>query len=144
MAPAQNGDKVKVHYTGKLSDGSVFDSSEGNAPLEFTLGQGQVIAGFDQGVVGMEPGDSKTLNIPVDQAYGPHHPDRTFEVDRSDLPPDMSIELGMRLQGNQQGGTAVEVTVVEIDDSKVKMDANHPLAGKDLTFDIQLVEIGQN
>ena len=144
MAPAQNGDKVKVHYTGKLDDGSVFDSSEGGAPLEFTLGQGQVIAGFDQGVVGMEPGDSKTLNIPVDQAYGPHHPDRTFEVDRSDLPPDMSIELGMRLQGNQQGGTAVEVTVVEIDDSKVKMDANHPLAGKDLTFDIQLVEIGQN
>jgi len=144
MAPAQNGDKVKVHYTGKLGDGSVFDSSEGGAPLEFTLGQGQVIAGFDQGVVGMEPGDSKTLNIPVDQAYGPHHADRTFEVDRSDLPPDMSIELGMRLQGNQQGGTAVEVTVVEIDDSKVKMDANHPLAGKDLTFDIQLVEIGQN
>ena len=144
MAPAQNGDKVKIHYTGKLDDGSVFDSSEGGAPLEFTLGQGQVIAGFDQGVVGMEPGDSKTLNIPVDQAYGPHHPDRTFEVDRSDLPPDMSIELGMRLQGNQQGGTAVEVTVVEIDDSKVKMDANHPLAGKNLTFDIQLVEINQN
>ena len=98
MAPAQNGDKVKIHYTGKLDDGSVFDSSEGGAPLEFTLGQGQVIAGFDQGVVGMELGDSKTLNIPV----------------------------------------------VEIDDSRVKMDANHPLAGKNLTFDIQLVEINQN
>ena len=142
MAPAQNGDKVKIHYTGKLDDGSVFDSSEGSTPLEFTLGEGQVIPGFEQGVVGMEPGDSKTLNIPVDQAYGPHHEDRTFEIDRSELPADMPIEVGMRLQGNQQDGRAVEVTVVEFDDTKVKMDGNHPLAGQDLTFEIQLVEIG--
>jgi len=142
MATAQNGDKVKVHYTGKLDDGSVFDSSEGGTPLEFTLGQGQVIPGFDQGVVGMEPGESRTLNIPVDQAYGPQHADRMFEIDRSDLPPSVPLQVGMRLQGNQPGGRAVEVTVVEFDDSKVKMDANHPLAGKDLTFDIQLVEIG--
>lgn len=142
MAAAQNGDKVKVHYTGKLDDGSVFDSSEGGAPLEFTLGQGQVIPGFDQGVVGMEPGESRTLNIPVDQAYGPQHADRMFEIDRSDLPPNLPLQVGMRLQGNQPGGRAVEVTVVEFDDSKVKMDANHPLAGKDLTFDIHLVEIG--
>ena len=90
----------------------------------------------------MEPGESKTLNIPVDQAYGPHNPDAVFEIDRSDLPPDIPLEVGMRLQGDQQGGRSVEITVVEFDDSKVKMDGNHPLAGKALTFDIQLVEIG--
>jgi peptidylprolyl isomerase len=142
MAAAQKGDKVKVHYTGKLDDGSVFDSSEGSSPLEFTLGQGQVIPGFDRGVVGMEPGESRTLNIPVDQAYGPQQADRMFEIDRADLPPNVPLQVGMRLRGNQPGGRAVEVTVVEFDDARVKMDANHPLAGKDLTFDIQLVEIG--
>ena len=142
MAQAKIGDKVKVHYTGKLEDGSVFDSSEGGEPLEFTLGQGQVIPGFDQGVVGMAPGESRTLNIPVDQAYGPHRPDGVFEIDRSELPPDIPLQVGMQLQGNRQRGGPADVTVVEFDDHKVKMDANHPLAGKDLTFEIQLVEIG--
>ena len=142
MAQAKKGDKVKVHYTGKLEDGSVFDSSGGESPLEFTLGLGQVIPGFDQGVLGMEPGESKVLNIPVDQAYGPYNPDGVFEIDRSELPPDIPLEVGMRLQGNQPGGRVAEITVVEFDDSKVKMDGNHPLAGKALTFDIQLVEIG--
>jgi peptidylprolyl isomerase len=141
MTAAQNGDKVRVHYTGKLDDGSVFDSSEGGTPLEFTLGHGQVIPGFDQGVVGMEPGQSRTLNIPVDQAYGPQQADRMFEIERAELPPNLALQVGMRLQGNQPGGRAVEVTVVEFDDTRVKMDANHPLAGKDLTFDIKLVEI---
>ena len=142
MAQAKTGDKVKVHYTGKLEDGSVFDSSGGESPLEFTLGQGQVIPGFDQGVLGMEPGESKVLNIPVDQAYGPHNPEGVFEIDRSDLPPGIPLEVGLRLQGNPQGGRAVEITVVEFDDVKVKMDGNHPLAGKTLIFDIRLVEIG--
>jgi peptidylprolyl isomerase len=141
MTAAQNGDKVRVHYTGKLDDGSVFDSSEGGTPLEFTLGHGQVIPGFDQGVVGMEPGQSRTLNIPVDQAYGPQQADRMFEIERAELPPNLALQVGMRLQGNQPGGRAVEVTVVEFDDTRVKMDANHPLAGKDLTFDIKLVAI---
>ncbi|HEU0022681.1 MAG TPA: FKBP-type peptidyl-prolyl cis-trans isomerase, partial [Dehalococcoidia bacterium] len=113
MAAAQKGDRVKVHYTGKLDDGTVFDSSEGGTPLEFTLGQGQVIPGFDRGVVGMKPGESRTLKIPVDQAYGPQHADRMFEIDRSDLPPNLPLQVGMRLQGNQPGGRAVEVTVVE-------------------------------
>ena len=142
MVQAKKGDKVKVHYTGKLEDGSVFDSSGGGSPLEFTLGQGQVIPGFDQGVLGMEPGESKVLNIPVDQAYGPHNPDGVFEIDRSELPPDVPLEVGMRLQGNQPGGRVAEITIVEFDDARVKMDGNHPLAGKALTFDIQLVEIG--
>ncbi|MCH8744934.1 MAG: peptidylprolyl isomerase [Chloroflexi bacterium] len=142
MVQAKKGDKVKVHYTGKLEDGSVFDSSGGDSPLEFTLGQGQVIPGFDQGVLGMEPGESKVLNIPVDQAYGPHNPDAVFEIDRSELPPDIPLEVGLRMQGNQPGGRVAEITIVEFDDAKVKMDSNHPLAGQALTFDIKLVEIG--
>ena len=142
MVQAKKGDKVKVHYTGKLEDGSVFDSSGGDSPLEFTLGQGQVIPGFDQGVLGMEPGESKVLNIPVDQAYGPHNPDAVFEIDRSELPPDIPLEVGLRMQGNQPGGRVAEITLVEFDDAKVKMDSNHPLAGQALTFDIHLVEIG--
>jgi peptidylprolyl isomerase len=140
MTQAQNGNRVKVHYTGKLDDGSVFDSSEGREPLEFTVGEGQVIPGFEQGVVGMEPGDSKTLNIPSDEAYGPHRPEGVFEIERSEIPPSIPLEEGMRLQANQ-GGRTVELTVVEIDESKVTLDGNHPLAGRDLTFDIQLVEV---
>ena len=110
--------------------------------MEFTLGQGQVIPGFDQGVLGMEPGESKVLNIPVDQAYGPHNPDAVFEIDRSELPPDIPLEVGLRMQGNQPGGRVAEITIVEFDDAKVKMDSNHPLAGQALTFDIKLVAIG--
>ena len=140
MAQAQSGNRVKVHYTGKLGDGSVFDSSDGREPLEFTVGEGQVIPGFEQGVVGMEPGDSKTLNIPSDEAYGPHRPEGVFEIERSELPPSIPLEEGMRLQANQ-GGRTVELMVVEIDESKVTLDGNHPLAGQDLTFDIQLVEV---
>jgi peptidylprolyl isomerase len=141
MAQAQNGDKVKVHYTGKLDDGSVFDSSEGREPLEFTVGEGQVIPGFEEGIVGMEPGDAKTLNVPSEQAYGPHRPEGIFEIERSEIPPSIPLQEGMRLQATQQGGRTVELTVVEFDDSKVKLDSNHPLAGRDLTFEIQLVEI---
>jgi|ERR687892_1834042 FKBP-type peptidyl-prolyl cis-trans isomerase 2 len=140
MAQAQNGTKVKVHYTGKLDDGSVFDSSEGREPLEFTVGEGQVIPGFEEGVVGMEPGDTKTLNIPSDEAYGPHRPEGVFEVERAEIPPSIPLQEGMRLQANQ-GGRTIELTVVEFDQSKVTLDGNHPLAGQDLTFDIQLVEV---
>ena len=141
MTTAQQGNTVKVHYTGKLDDGTVFDSSEGGSPLEFTVGQGQVIPGFENGVLGMAIGESRTLNIPMDQAYGPHRPDGQFEIDRAELPDSIPLEVGMRLQSNQ-GGRTVFVTVVAFDDSKVKMDANHPLAGQDLIFDIQLVEVG--
>ena len=141
MTTAQQGNSVKVHYTGKLDDGTVFDSSEGGAPLEFTVGEGKVIPGFENGVLGMAIGESRTLNIPMDQAYGPHRDDGQFEIDRAELPDSIPLEVGMRLQSNQ-GGQTVFVTVTEFDDSKVKMDANHPLAGKDLIFDIQLVEVG--
>lgn len=141
MAQVQNGDKVKVHYTGKLDDGSVFDTSEGREPLEFTVGEGQVIPGMEQGVVGMEPGDAKTINVPSEEAYGPHHPEGIFEIDRTEIPPSIPLQEGLRLQATQQGGRTVELTVVEFDDSKVKLDSNHPLAGRDLTFDVQLVDI---
>ena len=141
MPTAQKGNKVQVHYTGKLDDGTVFDSSQGGDPLEFTVGQGQVIPGFENGVEGMEIGQSKTVNIPVEQAYGPHRPDGVFDVDRSELPPDMPLQIGMRLQSRHSSGRLIEVTVTEIDDEKVTMDANHPLAGKNLTFDIELVAI---
>ena len=141
MPTAQKGNKVQVHYTGKLDDGTVFDSSQGGDPLEFTVGQGQVIPGFENGVEGMEIGQSKTVNIPVDQAYGPHQPDGVFDVDRSELPPDMPLEVGLRLQSRHSSGRLIEVTVIEIGDETVKMDANHPLAGKNLTFDIELVAI---
>ncbi len=141
MTTAQQGNTVKVHYTGKLDDGTVFDSSEGGSPLEFTVGEGKVIPGFENGVLGMAIGESRTLNIPMDQAYGPYRDDGQFEIDRAELPDTIPLEVGMRLQSNQ-GGQTVFVTVTEFDDSKVKMDANHPLAGKDLIFDIQLVEVG--
>ena len=141
MAAAQLGDTVRVHYTGKLEDGTVFDSSEGASPLEFTLGQGQLIPGFEQGVIGMEPGDTRTLNIPADQAYGPHRPEGIIDVNRTELPLNLPLEVGMQLQATQEGGQVVNLTVTEIGDETVKMDGNHPLAGKDLTFDIQLMEI---
>jgi FKBP-type peptidyl-prolyl cis-trans isomerase 2 len=141
MAAAQLGDTVRVHYTGKLKDGTVFDSSEGASPLEFTLGQGQLIPGFEQGVIGMEPGDTRTLSIPADQAYGPHRPEGIIDVNRTELPPNLPLEVGMQLQATQEGGQVVNLTVTEIGDETVKMDGNHPLAGKDLTFDIQLMEI---
>jgi peptidylprolyl isomerase len=141
MAAAQNGNKVRVHYTGKLEDGTVFDSSEGADPLEFTLGEGQLIAGFEEGVLGMEPGESRTLNIPADQAYGPHRPEGIIEVNRLELPPEMPLEVGMQLQASQENGQVANMTVVEVGDTAIKMDSNHPLAGKDLIFEIQLLEI---
>ena len=141
MAPAKDGDVVKVHYVGKLEDGSVFDSSGEGKPLEFTIGKSQVIPGFNQGILGMEIGDSKTVHIPVDQAYGPYQPDGTFEIARSEFPGDIPLEIGMRLEGNQQNGKSLEVTITELNTETVKLDANHPLAGKDLVFDITLVEI---
>ena len=141
MAQAKFGDTVKVHYTGKLDDGTVFDSSVSGDPLEFTIGEGMIIPGFEQAVVGMSPGDSKTELIPVDQAYGPHREDMVVIVDRAQMPPDMDPEIGQQLQIQQPTGQAIPVVVTDISDAEVTLDANHPLAGEDLTFDIQLVEI---
>ena len=141
MPEAKEGDSVKVQYVGKLEDGSIFDSSAPDAPLEFTIGGNQVIPGFNNGVLGMTVGESKTVHIPVTDAYGPHQKDGVFEISRTEFPDDMNIEIGMRLEGNQQNGKSVQVTIIEINEGTIKLDANHPLAGKDLTFDITLIAI---
>jgi FKBP-type peptidyl-prolyl cis-trans isomerase 2 len=141
MVQATNGNKVRVHYTGRLDDGTVFDSSRGGEPLEFTIGEHHMIPGFEQGVIGMEPGQTKTVLIPPEQAYGPHNPEKVIEVARSQLPTGMPLEIGMRLQGSPPGRRPVEFTVVGVTESVVTLDGNHPMAGKNLTFDIQLQEI---
>ena len=141
MTEAKEGNTVKVHYTGKLDDGSVFDSSVGGEPLEFTIGQGQMIPGFEQGVVGMALGETRTVIIAADQAYGIHRPEGVFEVDRSEIPASIPLEVGMQLQATSAAGRPAQMTVIELSDDKVKLDANHPLAGKDLTFEIEVVEI---
>ncbi len=141
MAEAANGNTVKVHYTGKLDDGTVFDSSVGREPMEFTIGQGQMIPGFERGVVGMSEGETRTVVIAADQAYGVHRPDGVFELDRTEIPTTIPLEVGMQLQATGPGGRPVSMTVVALTDDKVTMDANHPLAGKDLTFDIEMLEI---
>jgi len=141
MAEAMEGNTVRVHYTGTLDDGTVFDSSVGGDPLEFTIGQGQMIPGFERGVVGMEEGETRTLVIAADQAYGVHRPDGVFELDRSEIPTTIPLEVGMQLQATGPGGRPVSMTVAALSDDKITMDANHPLAGKDLTFEIELVAI---
>lgn len=141
MAQAKFGDTVRVHYTGKLDDGTVFDSSLSGDPLEFTIGEGMIIPGFEQAVVGMSPGDSKTEHIPVDQAYGPHREEMVVIVDRAQMPQELEPEIGQQLQIQQPTGQAIPVVVTDVSTSEVTLDANHPLAGEDLTFDIQLVEI---
>jgi len=141
MAQAKHGDTVKVHYTGKLDDGTVFDSSAEREPLEFTIGQGNIIPGFEQAVVGMNLGDSKTEVIPIERAYGPYLEEMVVTIDRQQMPADMDPEIGQQLQIQQPDGQVIPVVITEISGSAVTLDANHPLAGEALTFDIQLVEI---
>ncbi|MFC2071344.1 FKBP-type peptidyl-prolyl cis-trans isomerase [Chloroflexota bacterium] len=136
-AVAKSGDTVKVHYTGRLNNNTVFDTSVGSEPMEFTLGEGRLIPGFEQAITGMQVGESKTVTIPVDEAYGQRHDDLIFEVGRDELPADINPEVGMQLPTSQ--GT---VTIIEVSEKTIKIDANHPLAGQDLTFDIELIEIG--
>ena len=138
---AQAGDTVKVHYTGKLEDGTVFDSSQGREPLEFTIGSGALIEGFEQAVVGMAPGEAKTVQIPSVEAYGPHHEEMVQEIEREVIPSEIEIDIGIRLQASQGEGPPLILTVVEMSESTITVDANHPLAGEDLTFEIDLVEI---
>lgn len=141
MSQAKQGDTVKVHYTGKLQDGNVFDSSVNREPLEFTLGAGNMIPGFEQAVQGMNIGDKKTAEIPSEQAYGEKREDMIISVPRENVPGDIEPEVGQQLAIQQQGGQQVPVTVTEVTEEKVVLDANHPLAGKDLVFEIELVEI---
>jgi FKBP-type peptidyl-prolyl cis-trans isomerase 2 len=141
MAQAKSGDTVKVHYTGKLDDGTIFASSLSRDPLEFVIGDERIIPAFEQAVVGMTPGESRTTQIEADEAYGPHHDELVREVDRSIFPADMDPEIGQRLNLSESDGREIVVTVTDFSESSVTLDANHPLAGEDLVFDIQLVGI---
>ncbi|WP_278923421.1 MULTISPECIES: FKBP-type peptidyl-prolyl cis-trans isomerase [Pseudophaeobacter] len=142
MTEVKNGDTVRIHYTGTLTDGSVFDSSEGRDPLEFTVGSGQVIAGMDAGLPGMVVGDKKSLEIASADAYGPLNPEARQAIPREGIPDDIPLELGTQLQMQSPEGHVLPVTVVEVTEATVTLDANHPLAGKDLNFEIELVSIG--
>lgn len=141
MSEAKSGDTVKIHYTGKLPDGTQFDTSAGKDPLEFELGSGQVIPGFEKAVTGMEVGQTKTVTIPPAEAYGERNEEMVHEVPKSALPDDLEPEEGMGLQARGEDGQVFRLTVTEVGDETVKVDANHPLAGKDLNFDIELVAI---
>jgi len=141
MQQVKNGDKVKVHYHGKLTDGTTFDSSEGLEPLEFQVGKGDVIPGFDEGVTGMAVGDKKTVTIPAEEAYGPVQEEMIMEFPIDRFPPEMKPEVGMQLNLSDQNGEQFPVIVADVKEEVVILDANHPLAGKDLVFDLELVEI---
>lgn len=141
MTQAKHGDTVRVHYTGKLDDGTVFDSSANRDPLEFTIGAGTIIPGFEKAVVGMTQGESKTETIPTEQAYGPYLEDMVVTIDRQQMPPEIEPEVGQQLHIQQPDGNLLPVMVTNIADGTVTLDANHPLAGENLTFDIQLVDI---
>lgn len=143
MAKAKQGDKVKVHYTGTLDDGTVFDSSINRDPLEFTVGGGQVIAGFDAAVIDLEPGEFRNVHIIAADAYGPHHPENMFTVNKEQFPPEITPVEGQKLNIPHPHVGFVPVKVVKVTDTEVTLDANHELAGKDLNFAIQLVEIVQ-
>ena len=141
MQQVQNGDKIKVHYHGKLRSGETFDSSNGREPLEFTVGSGQVIKGFDEGVKGMSVGEKKTVEIAVVDAYGEKQQEMMIEFPKEQFPADMNPEVGMQLMMSNGSGQNFPVTVAEVKEESVILDANHPLAGQDLIFDLELVEI---
>jgi FKBP-type peptidyl-prolyl cis-trans isomerase 2 len=141
MPEAKKGDTVKVHYTGKFDDGTVFDSSLDREPLVFQIGEGSVIPAFEQAVEGMNPGEAKNETIAADQAYGPHLEEMMTEVDRKLFPPNAKLEVGQMLQIPREDGKTLNVTIIKVTEDKVTLDANHPLAGKDLIFNIELVEI---
>ena len=141
MTQAKAGDTVHFHYTGTLTDGSVFDSSQGREPLAFTLGSGQIIPGLDAAIDGMAVGEARTVTIPSDQAYGPYDSSARQSIPRDQIPPHIPLEAGTMLQMQAPDGQAVPVTVAEVDDRQVVLDANHPLAGQDLTFAVEIVAI---
>ncbi|MGA7614790.1 MAG: peptidylprolyl isomerase [Thermoanaerobaculia bacterium] len=141
MPRAKDGDKVKVHYTGKFDDGRVFDSSQEREPLAITLGEGEVIPGFEDAIRGMEPGQTRSEHIPADRAYGPRREDMVVEVSRDSMPPEIKPEPGQWLQMQLADGRTTPVRVDEVTEEAVRLDANHPLAGKDLNFEINLIDI---
>lgn len=141
MAIAETGDIVRINYSGRLVDGTQFDSSEGRAPLEFTIGQGQVITGLEQHVTGMQSGDKSTVTIPAAAAYGPRRDEAIQQLDRAKVPSGVDVRVGTQLQARTADGGMLPITVVDMDDKSVTVDANHPLAGQDLVFDVEMVEV---
>ncbi len=141
MGKAKEGDTVKVHYTGKLANGEVFDSSEGRQPLEFTIGNGSLIPGFEKGVVGMDVGDTKTIEISPEEGYGERRDELVVEVNKNDFPDTVTPALGQRLQIRQQGSDPIVVTITELKEETVTLDANHPLAGYTLFFDVEMLAV---
>lgn len=141
MAEVKSGDTVRIHYKGTLNDGSLFDSSEGRQPLEFTVGAGQIIPGLDREIAGMSVGDNRDVKVAADEAYGPHDPQKVQVVPRSAMPKEVEIEPGMQLQARTPSGETVPLIVTKVEAEDVTVDANHPLAGQDLNFAVELVEI---
>ncbi len=141
METVKTGDTVKVHYTGKLDDGTVFDTSEEGEPLQFTIGEGEVLPGFEQAAIGLKPGESVTVKIPADEAYGPYRNELVIVVKRDQIPADLNPKVGQQLEMPQADEHIVIVTVTDVSESSITLDANHPLARKDLTFEIKLMEI---
>ena len=141
MAQVQDGDTVKVHYTGKLEDGTVFDTTANRDPMQFRIGEGQVISRFEQAMIGMAPGESKIVEVPADEAYGPHHEELVLMVDRNIFPEDAQPEVGLQFEVRQTDSPPIVAMVTDVTESNATLDANHPLAGKDLIFDVQLLEI---
>lgn len=144
MVQAKEGDVVLVHYTGKLTNGTAFDSSSGADPLEFKIGSGQFIPGFEEALIGMSPGESRTVSIPAEKAYGRYRKDRVITVDRKDLPAEIEPVIGMSLEVIGPNGQAIPVEITDIQGTAITIDANHPLAEQDLIFDIKLIEIVQS
>ena len=143
MAQAKEGDEVQVHYTGRLEDGTVFDTSEDGDPLSFTVGENRVIPGFEEAVTGMEPGDSKTTEVEPEQAYGEHREDMVMEMERDQIPDDVDPEVGQQLQLRLENGQTVPVLITALGEETVTIDANHPLAGRKLKFEIELIDVGE-
>ncbi|MEQ9394519.1 FKBP-type peptidyl-prolyl cis-trans isomerase [Haliea sp.] len=142
MTQAKAGNTVQIHYTGTLQDGSVFDSSDGRDPLEFQLGSGQIIPGLDSAIDGMAAGEQKTVTIPAAEAYGDYQDEARQTIPREQIPADIPLDVGTMLQMQTPDGNAVPVQVAEVTDDAVTLDANHPLAGKDLTFAVEVVSVG--
>lgn len=141
MSSVKSGDTVRIHYTGTLNDGSTFDSSRGRDPLEFVVGSGQIIPGLDNALPGMDVGDSKTVNVPCAEAYGEADPARVQQVPRNQIPDHIDLAPGLALQAQDPNGNVVQFVVREVTDETATLDANHPLAGEDLTFEIEIVSI---